>query len=56
MHLFKLIESNEIKDLNITADLYQHPLGTKVIHLKNKDPENLFCISFPVYFEVLLGH
>lgn len=44
---FKLIEHTYIDELQLTLlQLIHIPTGAKVMHLENKDPENLFCLSF----------
>ena len=45
MH-YTLIEQTPVDELNVTVYLYEHnATKAKVMHVKNDDPENVFCIS-----------
>lgn len=44
---FKVISSTKIEELDCYfKELIHEPTGAHVIHIENKDPENLFCLSF----------
>lgn len=46
-HNFQVTKAIEIKELDcILRELVHIPTGTQVMHIANKDPENLFCLSF----------
>ena len=44
---FKVISCTKIEELDCCfKELIHEPTGAHVIHIENKDPENLFCLSF----------
>lgn len=46
-HQFKLIKVTEIPELQcLLRELIHEPSGAQIMHIKNDDPENLFCLSF----------
>ncbi|HHY82556.1 MAG TPA: insulinase family protein [Clostridiales bacterium] len=46
-HGFRLLEHQEVKELNATAWLYYHEKsGARLLYLQNDDDNKVFCISF----------
>jgi presequence protease len=44
---FKTLSCSKIEELDcIFRELEHTPTGAHIIHIENKDPENLFCLSF----------
>lgn len=44
---FKLLKVTPIHELQCTLhELIHEPSGARVMHIKNSDPENLFCLAF----------
>lgn len=46
-HHFKLTKALEIPEIQcFLRELVHEPTGTRIMHIANEDPENLFCLSF----------
>ena len=44
---YQITKTTELKELNATlTELVHTRSGARIIHIKNDDPENLFCLSF----------
>jgi Zn-dependent M16 (insulinase) family peptidase len=59
IHGFRAERIRPIPELHATAYLFKHgKTGTRLLHLYNDDPENLFCIAFPtpVYDDTGVPH
>eukprot|EP00002_Diphylleia_rotans_P037157 TRINITY_DN8276_c0_g5_i1.p1 TRINITY_DN8276_c0_g5~~TRINITY_DN8276_c0_g5_i1.p1 ORF type:complete len:1004 (-),score=211.10 TRINITY_DN8276_c0_g5_i1:177-3188(-) len=47
-HRFRLLNTTEIKELDIVAQTYVHEVtGSKYIHLASDDSDNVFSVAFP---------
>jgi len=59
IHGFSFTRIEEIKELRSTAQMCEHDkTGARLLHLKNDDPNNLFCIGFrtPVFDNTGVPH